>query len=163
MKTTKLEFRYEVYSNIGELDTTDAALLKAARKATRNSFARYSNFKVGAAAKLKGEKEFMTGSNQENASYPVGICAERALLAAVASRFGKKIIETMAISYVNANKGKKSNDPISPCGMCRQALLQQEVNTRHPVRLILSGQSGKVYIISRAKHLLPLQFDGSAL
>jgi cytidine deaminase len=163
MKTAKLEFRYEVYSNIGELDTTDAALLKAARKATRNSFARYSNFKVGAAAKLKGEKEFMTGSNQENASYPVGICAERALLAAVASRFGKKIIETMAISYVNANKGKKSNDPISPCGMCRQALLQQEVNTRHPVRLILSGQSGKVYIISRAKHLLPLQFDGSAL
>lgn len=156
-------FSYEVYSSIKELNTADAALLNAARKATINASAIYSNFNVGAAAKLKGEKEFMIGSNHENASYPVSICAERSLLAAVASRFGKKIIETMAISYVNKNKGKKSDVPISPCGMCRQALLQHEVNTKNPVRLILSGKSGKVYIIKEAKSLLPLQFDGSAL
>lgn len=163
MKTEKFEFGYEVYNSIKDLNAADAALLTAARKATKNSTAIYSNFRVGAAARLKDETEFMIGSNHENASYPVSICAERSLLAAVASRFGKKVIETMAISYVNNNKGKKSDEPISPCGMCRQALLQQEVNTKHPVRLILSGKSGKVYIIKEANHLLPLQFDGSAL
>ena len=163
MNTAKVEFQYKVYDSIKELDAGDAALLNAARKATKNSFAKFSNFKVGAAARLKNEKEIMTGSNQENASYPVGICAERALLAAVASRFGNKTIETMAISYLNNNKGKKSSEPISPCGMCRQALVQYEVNTKHPIRLILSGQSGKVYLINEAKSLLPLQFDGSVL
>ncbi|TMI62520.1 MAG: cytidine deaminase [Bacteroidetes bacterium] len=163
MKTAKLEFNYEVYNSSKELNTADAALLNAARKATKNSFARYSNFNVGAAAKLKDEKEIMIGSNQENASYPVSICAERGLMAAVAGKFGKKVIETMAISYVNKNKGKKSSEPISPCGMCRQALVQYEENTKHPIRLILSGKSGKVYVIAEAKHLLPLQFDGTKL
>jgi len=163
MKKAESVFQYEVYNSIKELNASDADLLDAARKATKNSSAIYSNFKVGAAAKLKGEKDFMIGSNHENASYPVSICAERSLLAAVASKFGKKIIETMAISYVNTNKGKSSDEPISPCGMCRQALLQHEVNTKRQMRLILSGKSGKVYIINSAKSLLPLQFDGSAL
>jgi cytidine deaminase len=163
MKKAESIFTYEVYNSSKELNTADAVLLDAARKATKNSSALYSNFRVGAAAKLKGEKEFMIGSNHENASYPVSICAERSLLAAVASRFGKKVIETMAISYENKNKGKKSNDPISPCGMCRQALLQHEINTKQSMRLILGGKSGKVYIITGAKSLLPLSFDGSAL
>jgi cytidine deaminase len=163
MRTAKVEFDYQVFDSIKELNAADAELLDTARKATRNSFAIFSNFKVGAAARLKNEKEIMIGSNQENASYPVGICAERALMASVASRFGNKIIETMAVSYVNDNEGKKSDEPISPCGMCRQALVQYEVNTQHPIRLILSGSSGKVYIINEAKNLLPLGFDGSVL
>ncbi len=163
MEKQKSEFYYLVYDSIKELNSEDAALLEAAKKATGNAFAGFSNFKVGAAARVENVKEIMIGSNQENASYPVGICAERALLAAVASRFGKKVIKSMAISYINKNKGKKSNEPISPCGMCRQALLQYEVNTNHPIRLILSGKSGKIYIIKEAKQLLPLQFDGSAL
>ena len=163
MEKQKSEFHYLVYNSIKELNIEDAALLVAAKKATENSFAGFSNFKVGAAARVEGVKEIMTGSNQENASYPVGICAERALLASVASKFGNKKITTMAISYVNRNKGKKSNEPISPCGMCRQALLQYEVNTKHPIRLILSGQSGKIIIIKEAGSLLPLRFDGSAL
>ena len=163
MEKAKVEFDYKVYDSIKELTSADADLLNAARKATKNSFAIFSNFKVGAAARLKNEKEIMIGSNQENASYPVGICAERALLAAVASRFGNKVIEAMAVSYVNKNKGKKSSAPITPCGMCRQALVQYEVNTRQRIRLILSGSSGKVFIIDSAQFLLPLQFDGSAL
>jgi len=163
MKTAKVEFDYKVFDSIKELNAADAGLLAAARKATKNSFAVFSNFKVGAAARLKNENEIMIGSNQENAAYPVGICAERALMASVASRFGNKVIETMAISYVNKNKGRKSNEPISPCGMCRQALVQYQVNTKHPIRLILSGQSGKVYMIKDAKNLLPLGFDGSML
>jgi cytidine deaminase len=163
MEKQKFEFQYLVFDSIKELNDDDAALLEAARKATENSFAKFSNFKVGAAARLEGEKAIMIGSNQENASYPVGICAERALLSAVASKFGTKVIKSMAISYVNGNKGKKSDMPISPCGMCRQALLQQEVNTGHPIRLILSGKTGKVYVIKEAQQLLPLHFDGSAL
>jgi len=163
MNKAKVEFDYKVYDSIKELTPADAELLNTARKATKNSFAIFSNFKVGAAARLKNEKEIMIGSNQENASYPVGICAERALMAAVASRFGTKVIEAMAVSYVNRNKGKKSTEPITPCGMCRQALVQYEVNTKNPIRLILSGSSGKVFVIDSAKFLLPLQFDGSAL
>ena len=163
MEKQKSEFHYLVYDSIKELNAEDAALLEAAKKATENSFSVFSNFRVGAAARIEGVKEIIVGSNQENASYPVGICAERALMASVASKYGHKVITTMAISYVNRNKGKKSNEPNSPCGMCRQALLQYEVNTKHPIRLILGGKTGKIIVIKEAKMLLPLQFDGSAL
>ena len=161
MKTAKLEFNYEVYNSSKELDTADAALLDAARKATRNSFALYSNFKVGAAAKLKGEKEIMIGSNQENASYPVSICAERGLLAAVAGKFGKKVIETMAISYHSGNGN--SSQPIAPCGMCRQSLQEYEIRVKKPIRLILAGLEGKIFVFERASQLLPLGFTSEDL
>jgi cytidine deaminase len=164
MQKRKIEFEFQEYAGIDELAPADAALLREAMKATGNAFADFSNFKVGAAARVKDEREIYIGSNQENASYPVGICAERALLAAVASKFGtKKIIETMAISYDNGNTGKKSNQPISPCGMCRQALLQYEDNSSHSIRLILSGKEGKIFILNTAKHLLPLAFTGEEL
>jgi cytidine deaminase len=164
MQKRNIGFEYEEYDSIDDLEDADKTLLKAARKALDNAFADFSNFKVGAAGRVKDEKEIYIGSNQENASYPVGICAERSLLAAVASKFGtKKIIETMAVSYENVNPNKKSNIPISPCGMCRQALLQYETNTNTPIRMILSGKEGKVFIIKEAKQLLPLYFDGSAL
>src|SRR5690242_4213266 len=114
MKEKKSEFTFKVYDSISELDPKDAELVRAARKATGKAFAKFSKFKVGAAARIKGIKEIHTGSNQENAAYPVGICAERALLAAVASKFGNKGIDTMAISYNNTNKGRSSSLPISP-------------------------------------------------
>jgi cytidine deaminase len=164
MQKRKIEFEFQEFADISELQADDAALLREAMKATQNAFAIFSNFRVGAAARVKDEKEIYIGSNQENASYPVGICAERALLGAVASKFGaKKVIKTIAISYENLNKNKKSSEPISPCGMCRQALLQYEDNTKHPVRLILSGKEGKIYILESASNLLPLAFTGEEL
>jgi cytidine deaminase len=163
MQEKKSEFTFRVYDSLNELDPKDAALVRAARKATKNAFAKFSNFKVGAAARVKGIDEIYTGSNQENAAYPVGICAERSLLATIASKFGNKAIETMAISYDNTNKGKKSEAPISPCGMCRQALLQYEENTRHPIRILMSGKNGKIVMIDQSNQLLPLHFNSSSL
>lgn len=164
MQKRKIELEFKVYDSMHELPEADAALLQAAMKATQHAYAAFSNFKVGAAGRVQGETEIYVGSNQENASYPVGICAERSLLAAVASKFGaQKIIEAIAISYDNQNPGKNSNIPISPCGMCRQALLQYEHNSHQPVRLILSGKEGKVFVLDSAAHLLPLAFTGEEL
>lgn len=163
MQEKKSSFTFHVFNRLSEMDPKDAELVRAARKATKNAFAKFSHFKVGAAARVKGEKEIYTGSNQENAAYPVGICAERALLAAVASKFGQKVIETMAISYDNTNKDKDSTAPISPCGMCRQALLQYEENTKHPIRILMSGKTGKVVLVDEANMLLPLHFGTSFL
>jgi cytidine deaminase len=160
MKQKKFEFSFEVYDSIDELNADDRQLLTEARKVTDNAYAPYSNFHVGAAAKLSNNK-IVTGTNQENASYPVGICAERVLLSAVSSLYPGIPIETMAVSY--QSKKMKSDHPIAPCGMCRQALLEFEGRTIKPIRLILAGLVGKIYVIKSASQLLPLAFSSEEL
>lgn len=160
MKKAELSVKYDVYDSVEDLTAEDASLVEAARKATEKAYAPYSNFLVGAVAKLKNGVT-LAGTNQENASYPVGICAERALLSIVAMEQTNVPIETIAISYNNING--ESSRPISPCGMCRQSLSEYEDRLDQPIRLILSGQSGKVYILESAKHLLPLSFGGKDL
>lgn len=156
------EFEYEQYDDIEELSMSDAALLHKARKVALNAYAPYSHFYVGAAAQLTNN-EVVTGTNQENASYPVGICAERSLLSTAATLFPEVPVETMAISYVNKAVDDYDYRPISPCGMCRQALLEYENRTTHPIRFILSGQDGPVIIVNSVKKLLPFSFDGNSL
>lgn len=153
--TGKYTFEYEVHDSIDALDSADRALLEKARSITATAYAPYSQFKVAAAARLSNG-EIITGTNQENASYPVGTCAERALLGSLGALFPNEPIDTMAITYHNANGNSAS--PISPCGMCRQALKEYEVRTHQHIRLILSGQQGQVYIIPAASMLLPLGF-----
>src|SRR3954463_8926220 len=119
MKSRQFNFLFEVYNSTDELNKDDAQLLHEAKTATNNAYAPYSNFFVGAAAKLKNGT-IITGSNQENASFPVGICAERVLLSSVSSQCPAEIIDTIAVSYDNRNG--ESNKPISPCGVCRQTL-----------------------------------------
>src|SRR5438046_10387076 len=102
MKKQQSSFYYQVYNSADSLAHADAALLKMARDATANAYAPYSHFHVGAAARLNN-RELIKGTNQENASYPVGICAERVLMSAVASQHPGTTIETMAISYDNRN------------------------------------------------------------
>jgi cytidine deaminase len=153
-------FEFEVYDSIDELTEEDAWLLDEARETTQKAYAPYSKFKVGAAAKLVNG-EVVHGSNQENASYPVGICAERVLISAASSLYPKVAIETMAISYNNTNG--ESNQPITPCGLCRQSLKEYETRTGHPIRLILGGMHGKIYVIPNADFLLPLSFTGEDL
>jgi cytidine deaminase len=160
MKESKYEFSYEVFSDISELTEKDAWLLTEARNVTKEAYAPYSNFHVGAVAML-GNGEVVAGTNQENASYPVGICAERVLLGSVATMHPNIPIESIAISY-DSNSGK-SDHPISPCGMCRQALLEYETRLNKPIRLILSGQEGKVFIIKTASLLLPFAFTKKEL
>ena len=160
MKESKFEFQYEIYNDITELNEQDAWLLTEARNVTEQAYAPYSNFHVGAVAILENG-EVVAGTNQENASYPVGICAERVLLGTVATMHPNEPVKSIAISY--SSDVVKSDHPISPCGMCRQALLEYETRTKEQIRLILSGQEGKVYIIKTASFLLPLAFTKDEL
>lgn len=155
MNKEEHRFAYDVYNTVDELDEQDAWLVKEARKVTGLAYAPYSNFKVAAVAKLING-EIVTGTNQENAAYPVGICAERVLLGSAASLYPDVAIDTIAISYHNING--VSNHPISPCGMCRQSLAEYEERVKQPIRLILSGLDGKVIVVEKASSLLPLSF-----
>ncbi len=156
----KYEFEYELLDHAGLLSTADQALLNAAIKATATAYAPYSNFKVGAAA-LLSTGQIIIGSNQESTSFPVGICAERTLLNSIGSQYPNATIEAMAISYDPLNK--PSVEPISPCGMCRQSLLDYENRYQSPIKIILSGKSGPVMVLPSAAHLLPFGFDGAIL
>jgi cytidine deaminase len=158
----KKEYRFDfvTYASDKELLEADAALVKKARVATSLAYAPYSNFRVAAVAKLLNG-ETVVSTNQENASYPVGICAERVLLSTVASLYPGIPIDTIAISYNNTNGA--SDKPISPCGICRQSLLEYEERMKHSIRLILSGKEGEVVIVEKVSQLLPLSFGGDDL
>lgn len=155
MNHQEYKLDYEVYADASALKKEDASLLNQAREVTGQAYAPYSAFKVGAVARL-ANGSLVIGTNQENASFPVGICAERVLLSAAATLHPGVAIESIAISYDNT-KGK-SNHPISPCGICRQSLHEYEIRVKSPIRLILAGLEGKVYVIPQAGSLLPLSF-----
>jgi len=155
MKTEEVKFSILLYDSIDELNDEDAMLLREARNVTQFAYAPYSNFKVGAFAKLENDKT-VSGTNQENASFPAGICAERTLLSTASSLFPGVGVDTIAISYNNLNR--KSDRPISPCGICRQSLVEFQDRTKKQIRIILSGMEGKIQVIENAKDLLPLVF-----
>ena len=160
MSKKEYRFTYEEFGSADELDGEDAALLKRAQEVTADAYVPYSRFRVGAAARL-ANGAIVTGTNQENASYPAGICAERTLLSAAASLFPGVGVEDLAVSYFNENG--PSDRPISPCGICRQSLQEMEQRSGRPIRLLLGGQEGKVYIIPEAGQLLPFAFTGDEL
>ena len=160
MKQQELIFSYEEYNSEKELGSDDAFLLRRAKDATDNAYAPYSHFHVGAAAKL-ANGEIITGSNQENASFPVGICAERVLLSAASALYPNVQIVSIAITYQSPSG--ESNFPVAPCGICRQTLNEYENRSGHSIRLLLSGMKGKVYVIPQAGQLLPLAFSGKQL
>jgi cytidine deaminase len=160
MQKEEYRFGFDVYSSSNELLPEDARLVEAARKVTEKAYAPYSQFQVGAVAKLSNG-ETISGTNQENASYPVGICAERVLLSSASMLHTNVPVETMAIAYHNLNG--ESDHPVSPCGMCRQYIAEYETRTNQPIRLILTGMEGKVYIIEKASQLLPLSFGSKDL
>lgn len=152
----EFSFNYEIYKDASELNADDLKLLEAAREVTKNAYAPYSNFLVGAAAKMENGN-LVEGTNQENASFPVGICAERVLLSTASSLFPGMAIQTMAVSYKNLHG--HNNAPISPCGICRQALLEYEARGKQPMRIILGGQTGEVIVLESVKALLPFSFS----
>ena len=154
------EFKFNImsYDSIDELNEEDSQLLTEARNVTKYAYAPYSKFRVGAFARLINGQT-LSGTNQENASYPAGICAERTLLSTASSLFPGIGIETIAISYDNTRG--RSNKPISPCGICRQSLIEFQERTNTIIRLILSGLEGKVLVIENAANLLPLVFGAN--
>lgn len=160
MKQGEFKFTYEVYDSINELPAEDAALLQTAQQATGKSWSPYSHFRVGAAARLKSGT-VISGANQENASYPAGICAERVLMSAITAVYPGEAINTMAITY--EGDGVVSDHPISPCGICRQSFQEFEHRTDSPIRLIMGGKEGKIYVVPSASLLLPLAFTADEL
>ncbi len=160
MNKEEYQFTYDVYNSVDELNEQDAWLVNEAREVTATAYAPYSNFNVGAIAKMVNG-EIVAGTNQENASYPVGICAERVLLSTAATLYPNIAVDTIAISYNNTNG--LSDHPISPCGMCRQSLAEYEQRMNQPIRLILSGMEGKVFVVHKSSSLLPLSFGSTDL
>ena len=156
----KISIAFDEYDSVDQLSEEDAALLIEAQKAIAIAYAPYSKFRVGAAALLQNGKTLL-GSNQENASYPVGMCAERVLLSTTSSLFPGIPIKAIAISY--RNELGESIKPISPCGICRQTLVEYESMLKYPIRLILAGMEGKIVVLPNAGTLLPFGFSGKDL
>ncbi|MES2646115.1 MAG: cytidine deaminase [Bacteroidota bacterium] len=152
----EIKIPVEEFDNETFLNDADKLLLEKARQSTADAYAPYSGFRVAAAGKLM-DGTIVTGTNQENASYPVGICAERTLLSAISAMYPNNKIETIAITY--DNPGGDSSNPVAPCGICRQTLAEYEIRNQGPIRLILAGSTGKIILLEKASSLLPLSFS----
>jgi len=158
MKNLSLQIDIKIY-DYKELATPDRQLMDEAMIATNRSYAPYSHFSVGAAARLSNGI-IVSGTNQENAAYPSGTCAERTTLFYANSQYPDQAVETLAIAARN-ERGFLSS-PIPPCGACRQVMLETEKRFKHPMRILLYGEEG-IYEIKDMSALLPLSFDASAM
>lgn len=159
MKELNIRIDIRIYE-YEELNAADRELIDAAREATKRSYAPYSHFSVGAAARL-ASGIIVTGTNQENAAYPSGLCAERTTLFYANSQYPDQAVETLAIAARN-ERGEFLDDPIPPCGACRQVMLETEKRFKQPLRILLYGREG-IYELKNVGELLPLSFDASAM
>lgn len=160
MKPLKVTSNFEVYDSVEELPQAIQDLMKNAILARDKAYAPYSQFKVGAALALNNN-EIVTGSNQENASYPSGLCAERTAIYYAGAKYPEAQIQNIAISAKSMKQ--KVEAPVPPCGACRQALVEYEVKQEAEIAVYFMGESGKVMKANSIKDLLPLIFDNSVL
>ncbi|MBR1926183.1 MAG: cytidine deaminase [Bacteroidales bacterium] len=155
MKTVSLDINYEEYSSIEEMAPRDQALVREAIEAQQGSYARYSGFNVGAAVLLE-DGTVVRGSNQENAAYPSGLCAERtAMFAASANHPGKAMV---CIAIVGGFGLTLSEEPCSPCGACRQVMAEYQTLSGKPLSVIMFGTK-KAWKFARVDDILPFIFD----
>lgn len=153
-------FELTVFDGWIELSKEDQALMTKAVNARKNAYAPYSNFQVGSAVLLENG-QVIIGSNQENASYPSGLCAERVAIFQAGALYPGVAIETVAITATSVNR--IVDTPAAPCGNCRQAMLEYEVRQKMPIRLLMMGETGKVIQCNAVADILPLGFDSSFL
>lgn len=145
--------------NIANLSDDDRRLVASSKQVLTSAYCLYSSFAVGAAASLDND-EVMTTANYENASFPAGVCAERLLIGNISAAFSTSRILTMAITALYNNE--PIENPVAPCGICRQVLYEQAKRQNRPIRLILNNGAEKVIVVPDASQLLPLAFDASA-
>ncbi|MBC8048108.1 MAG: cytidine deaminase [Fimbriimonadaceae bacterium] len=138
--------------NVDEISESERQLITKAEEALKSAYAPYSEFKVGAAILLQSGK-IVLGSNQENAAYPSGLCAERVALFSAASQFKDERIIAMAVTT-----SKETDEPIAPCGACRQVMIEYEVKQNDAIKLLLSNASKKIYISQSVENILPMIF-----
>ncbi len=156
MKTITLNTNFGVYDSIEELPSDVHDLMLEAVAIRKTAYAPYSNFKVGVALLLENGLT-VQGSNQENAAYPSGLCAERVAVFYAGSRYpGVKILK-MAISAASSNS--TVSNPIPPCGACRQSIAEYEIKQNTPIEIYFMGEIGAIYKSDSLKNLLPLLFD----
>lgn len=160
MEKKELKLTYACYKQLSELDVQDQELIVQAQDAIKGSYSPYSHFAVGAAVKLSNGI-IIKGSNQENAAYPSGLCAERVALFSAGSKYPGVAIEAIAIS-VNSPY-TESESPLAPCGACRQVMIEYEHLHKKPMRVLMYGRNGDIIIIEKAKDLLPFNFQADYL
>lgn len=161
IKTKDLHIAYKIYPSFEDLDAIQQNLILQARKACSRAYAPYSNFHVGAAFLLE-DGQIIEGNNQENAAYPSGLCAERTAMFYIGANFPNKKVEIMAVT---AHLGSNHLDflSISPCGACRQSVLEYEEKQKTPIRVLLSGKNGSFIELPSIASLLPFKFAEDSL
>ena len=155
MKQRAYTVRLYEYDQIDDLSEKQALLVNSAIKAARDAYAPYSEYHVGAAVRL-ANGEIVIGSNQENAAYPSGLCAERVAVFYAGARHPDVAVEAIAIAAIR--EGIVQEEPIAPCGACRQVLYEKESQGEGSMELILYG-SKKIQVLSKVTDLLPLPFS----
>jgi len=159
-KSIVLSSQIEVVSDWSSFSEEKKALLESAKIATKTAYAPYSNFKVGAAV-LLDNGTIVPGNNQENAAYPNGLCAERVALFNASASHPEQAIKAIALTIDFENN--KVNEPVFPCGGCRQSILEYEDRWKNDIEVLVIGPDDEVVIISSIKDLLPLSFTGAYL
>ena len=155
MEIKKITLEVEEYSSKEELGSSDKELLDKAIEASSNAYAPYSSFKVGAAVKLASGL-VITGNNQENAAYPSGLCAERVAMFSAQSHYPDVPITDVAIFA--SSDDFTLNQPVTPCGSCRQVMVEYEHRHQATIRIIMGNGHGKVQVVNGIENLLPLMF-----
>ncbi len=160
MKKQIIQTEFTSFDTIDTLAEADLSLLLLAKSSLENSYSPYSNFKVGAAVLLRNGQE-IGGSNYENASYPLCICAEQTVLTTAANMHPG--VAPIAIAVAIRNPRQVIDRPGLPCGACRQVICETEVKNKQPMRVILQGETGPIFIFENGLDLLPLAFDKTFL
>lgn len=158
VKEINLSTKIAVYP-LEECTETEKKLIEAAKKATEKAYAPYSGFSVGAALLLENG-EIVSGNNQENAAYPSGLCAERTTVFYANANFPEE--KVIAIAIAANHKGSFTEDVITPCGACRQVLLETENRFHTPMKVLMYSEKG-VYVMESIRDLLPLSFGDEML
>lgn len=160
MKKQQFIFEWQVVQALTDLPAQDQSLLEMAHQARQDAYSPYSRFNVGAALLLE-DGTMIKGNNQENMAYPSGLCAERvAMFWAGANHPGKKII---AIAITASSLDFTTNQPITPCGACRQAMLEYEIKQHSPIKIMMQGAEGEIIVVDQIRDLLPLYFHEKRL
>ena len=155
MTSKEIRIVYNEYESLDQLDPRDRELAEAAIEATKGSYAPYSHFNVGAAVRLDNG-EIIKGSNQENAAYPSGICAERTAMFAAGAKYPDKDMRSIAIA--GGVYGKLGKHPATPCGACRQVMAQYQTKAGKPLSVIMVAD-GKIWKFEKVDDLLPMIFN----
>ena len=158
MQKKTIETDITIY-NFNELSTSHKALINKAKEQVLKAYAPYSKFHVGAAVELENG-EIFAANNQENSAYPSGLCAERVAMFFANAQYPDVAVKTLAIAAFT--NGDFLKDPVTPCGSCRQVLLETEMRFEKNINILLYGTE-QIYFIENVKQLLPLCFEKSSL